>query len=238
LELYVDGVPPGETPIRASDAQTAGAVEEALRYDPRLEGVQLGVRATRGTVLLTGTVESLRQKLAAARSTIETAGVWAVENTLQVRPAYDLSDDEILERIRARIRRDALAGDADVHVEVVNARAILRGNVASREQRLMVEYAVAGEPALVALDNRLAVERVASQIRDDLAIRDEIEARLAWDARVDPSGISVDVHDGVALLRGAVASRTVYDATLESAFAAGAREVVTGLRRQDGARAR
>ena len=98
--------------------------------------------------------------------------------------------------------------------------------------------AVAGEPALVALDNRLSVDRVATHIHDDTAIRDEIESRLAWDARVDPSRVSVDVHDGVALLRGEVASRTVYDATLESAFAAGAREVVTGLRREEGSHAR
>jgi osmotically-inducible protein OsmY len=234
VELRVEGVPPGESPIAASDEQTAGAVEDALRYDPRLEGVRLGVRATRGTVRLTGTVESLRQKLAAERSALETVGVWAVENTLQVRPAYDLADDEILSRLRDRLRRDAVAGGADIRVEVANARAILRGNVSSREEKVLAEIAVASEPALIAVDNRLSVDKVASPFRDDLAIEDEIESRLSWDARVDPVRIFVEVHDGVALLRGEVASRTVYDATLESAFAAGAREVVAGLRREDG----
>jgi len=175
--------------------------------------VQLGVRATRGTVLLTGTVESLRQKLAAERSALETVGVWAVENALQVRPALDLADDELLGRLRDRIRRDAVAGGADIRVEVANARAILRGNVSSREEKVLAEIAVAGEPALIAVDNRLSVDKVASPLRDDLAIEDEIESRLSWDARVDPARIFVEVHDGVALLRGEVASRTVYDAT-------------------------
>jgi osmotically-inducible protein OsmY len=98
----------------------------------------------------------------------------------------------------------------------------------------LAEIAAAGEPALVAVDNRLSIVKGARLVRDDLAIEADIETRLLWDARVDASKISVDVRDGVARLRGKVSSRTVYDATLQSAFAAGAREVVTGLRREDG----
>jgi osmotically-inducible protein OsmY len=213
-----------------SDEQTRAAIVEVLRGDSRLSGITVEVDVRGGAVTLSGVVASLRSKIAAERDALSVLGVWEVENRLQVRPPELVADRIVAERVRERLQWDALTSGHELRVAVSNGRAVLYGDLGSRDLGSHAELVVASVPGLIAVDNRTSTghEGVA---RDDTAIEGEIRAGLRWDARVDATRISVEVHDAVAFLRGEVASRAGYDAVLENAFLARPREVVVGLRR-------
>lgn len=229
------GVEPAQTsaPLERSDEETAAAVRDMLRFDPRLDGALISVGVREGTVTLAGSVSTLRAKLAAEQSALATAGVWDVDDALQVRPpaGLDTDDARLAAAVRERLRNDAVVGDEKLEVAAENGEIVLRGVVASRYQNECALLAAATVPGVLAIDDRLTVAEPGARARDDTAIESDVRSRLSWDARLEASDVSVEVHEGVVFVRGDVVDRAAFDAVLESAFAARPREVVIGLRR-------
>ena len=77
------GVACSKTP---NDAQITSEIQSRLSQDSGLQGKQLGVQTTNGTVTLTGNVDNDNERQAAGRYASEAAGVKQVINDLQVTP--------------------------------------------------------------------------------------------------------------------------------------------------------
>src|SRR4051794_28593411 len=77
---------PGKT-----DAQVSGDVQNQLSGDNSLQGKQVAVQASNGTVTLTGTVDNEAQKVAASNAASKVDGVKQVLNNLSVAPAQQMA---------------------------------------------------------------------------------------------------------------------------------------------------
>lgn len=71
----------------ANDAQIASAIQDKLNADSGLQGRQLGVQSSAGTVSLSGTVDTEAERDAAAKYAASVPGVKLVVNNLTVAPS-------------------------------------------------------------------------------------------------------------------------------------------------------
>jgi hypothetical protein len=74
-----------------SDAQVSGDVQNQLSGDSSLQGKQLAVQSSNGTVTLSGTVDNEAQKVAASNAASRVEGVKQVLNNLSVAPGQQMA---------------------------------------------------------------------------------------------------------------------------------------------------
>jgi hyperosmotically inducible protein len=138
------------------DAAVAAAVDIAMRNDPRVAEFALTATADAGTVTLEGVAPSLRAKRAAGEIARNIAGVEHLLNFIEVRPDLALTDEEILNAVRAALERDPLVAAADVTVLVDEATAKLYGVVDTRFERAHAADVVGNVNGVVDVENYLA----------------------------------------------------------------------------------
>ncbi len=92
--------------ISRGDSELAKAVENALLYDPATDSYEVQVAASRGTVTLTGTVDSWTEKQLCETVAKGVRGVRAVKNDISIRYPSDRPDAEIQAEIKARLAND------------------------------------------------------------------------------------------------------------------------------------
>ena len=109
--------------------------------DPRLDAWSIGVTAEEGVVTLTGTVDSLAKKEAAARAAKRVDGVRSIANDLRVRGADERTDTDIARDAMHRLR-NSLAVPETIQAVVCDGYITLDGTVAWLHQRAAAETAV------------------------------------------------------------------------------------------------
>src|SRR6185437_15186215 len=80
-----------------TDAQVSSDIQSKLSVDSGLQGKQLGVQAEKGTVTLTGVVDTEAQRNAAAKYASSVAGVKQVVNNIQIANATGPAPDEAMQ---------------------------------------------------------------------------------------------------------------------------------------------
>ncbi len=113
------------------DSEIKQAVEMAFRLDPRVVAYSPDVTVQGGVAILSGVVGNVKAKTAAERDAINIAGVWRVENLLQVRPTGPRSDSEMEKQLKAALFWNPLLADVSIDVAVINRVAYLSGTVDS-----------------------------------------------------------------------------------------------------------
>jgi osmotically-inducible protein OsmY len=117
------------------------AVVDEIGDDPMLNASAIGVTAEDGVVTLTGTVDSLGVKEAAARAAKRVEGVRSVANDLHVRGAHERTDTDIA-RDAMHGLRNSLSIPESVQAVVCDGYITLDGTVAWMCQRNAAETAV------------------------------------------------------------------------------------------------
>jgi osmotically-inducible protein OsmY len=178
-----------------------------LRFDPRVEASRIGVSATAdGVVTLSGTVDQYIQKVAAEQAAKRVYGVRALANDIQVAiPSTTAhSDTEIAEWavVALRDRSTPLNG---VKVTVQNGWVTLEGEVDSYYQKRDAELAIAALAGVRGVSNHIRIRPSEVKAKQD-EVKQQIEEALIRSARLDASGIHVEIQDGKAVLRGTVRS--------------------------------
>lgn len=110
-----------------SDSEISKAVKMAFLYDPRVFSFNPTIEVKNGTVTLTGVVDNLKAKDAAARDARNTVGVKSVLNLLRVRQPNPPSDAEIAKDIREALDASPFVDRFDIVVRVMNRKAYLSG---------------------------------------------------------------------------------------------------------------
>lgn len=219
----------GSDPLRMkSDQAIREAVEDALLRDPRVLSYEPRIEVENGIVILRGTVESLQAKRAAVEDARNTAGVWRVRDYLKVRRDEPADDAQIEKRAREALLWDPYVQHDEVSVTVRDGVVYLSGSVGSSFIKQHAEDVVADIDGVVAVENDL-VAHAARAHKADWELRQDIERQLTWDPYVYADNVSVSVEGGVARLEGEVMDWRAYNAALDCAHRAGAREVISDL---------
>lgn len=235
-----------------SDDELEAAIRDALVTDPRVSPFELQVAVDDGVVQLSGQVNNLEARRAAAEVVRHTAGVVAVEDQLRVQVDSPLDDALLTSRTLAALLRSPLLAGVDLDVSVDDGVALLSGNVLTSGQRAEAEEIVSSiagiedvvNGVVVEVSNGFSYDPYAHPHQPRLNIEDhaphlplhsdpdlveDIESQLFWSPFVDADQVTVTVDDGVATLHGVVDTYREQEAAIDSAYEGGAVSVVDSL---------
>jgi osmotically-inducible protein OsmY len=190
------------TPLVDSD-KIRQAIKLAFSYDPRVEIKDLDINVIGGVVTLSGIVDNLKAKQAAARDAKNTTGVVDVKNHLKVRPPKRLSDKDLTTAARELLKRNAHLARLDITASARDGKVYLEGVVPSVFDKKLAENMVTNITGIQAIGNNLVVNS-PRQIKPDWKILTALEERLYWNPMLDSFKIKPSVEGGVAVLRGEV----------------------------------
>lgn len=231
--------------VSRSDSEIRDAVQDAFLYDPWVNRSKIVVYVDNGQVTLSGVVDNLKAKRAAARDARNTVGVRKVKNHIRVRPSTP-TDEEIAKNIGEVLRMDPYMERQEIYVSVANGEVYLSGTVDSYFEKAHADAITAGIYGVTEVHNLLKVEDNdvltynpyidpwyvydydwyvypdIIPVESDREIKEAINDELFWSPFVDSDDITVTVDDGIATLSGTVESWGEYNAAVENALEGGA----------------
>ena len=147
-----------------TDADIAADVENALKYDNRVDVGDVVVQVAGGVVNLSGVVGSSDERQAAEEDAWYTPGVVAVENRIDVSASRRRPDGEILAGVREALTRDARITDATrISVAVDRGQVTLRGGVDRADERQAAEEDAWFTAGVAAVTNLLVISPLIPQ---------------------------------------------------------------------------
>jgi osmotically-inducible protein OsmY len=181
------------------DIQIKEEVLKALRWDTRIE-----VEVRKGTVTLSGTVDSYAVRLLAQEAAQFVDGVITVNNRVKVEsPAHSWSDIEISVAARKALEWDSLIPHERIQTTVTNGWVALEGEVAHLRERDDAERIIRRLAGVRGVYNELTVN--SPEISTEY-VREAIEEELTQRARLEADRIKVSLQDGTLTLSGPVQS--------------------------------
>ena len=191
--------------MRATSETSHQALQEAvlaqLEWDPAVDARAVTVEAVDGHVTLHGAVDSYPAKLAAEKAVRRVHGVRGVTNAIEVRLAFDRTDEDLAENAALALRLHSTVPET-VHADVRDGRVMLAGPVDWPFQKRSAERAVREIRGLRDVVNRIVVApRGAAH-----DVRHRIIRTLQHNAEVDARHIKVTVAHDCATLTGTVGS--------------------------------
>jgi osmotically-inducible protein OsmY len=208
-----------------SDSDIKRDVEDELRWDPDLDATDIAVTVKSGVVTLAGFTRSYSDKLEAEAAAKRVAGVLGVANDIEVRlPSLDQRPDPEIARDAVSAIQHRLPVVAEqIKAVVRNGWITLEGEVEWEYQRLAAERAVRRIKGMKGVSNTIQVKpRVPAT-----EIKRKIEEAFRRSAEIDANRITVEVHEGEVILKGAVRSWAERQEAERAAWAA------PGVRRVD-----
>jgi osmotically-inducible protein OsmY len=193
------------------ESEIAHNVRSALRLN--LGTSELHVRASAGTVSLTGRVDSQQRRELAERVAEGVVGVQEVLNRIELRPSSPPSDAELEANVKGRLNWDALLGDGLIQVVARSGRVTLRGRVRSVAERRRATgdawlpgVGHVNDAGLVVDWTTTEAELLQNKPRraSDSEIAHAIQQAARCEARLSDAKLHVDVHEAVATLSGSV----------------------------------
>jgi osmotically-inducible protein OsmY len=209
-----------------SDTEIAQAVRDAFRYDPRLKTFIPQVSVQSGTVVLSGTVDSIESRRAAEADATNTVGVWTVRDDVLVQQSGKPTDADIERGVKRVLSDDLRLSDGkSLHVSCANGKVALSGTIPSGYERFDALVDVLGVSGVAEVADDLTVKIPPADVKSS------IEDRLYWDPMVERNLVSVEVApDGVATLTGTVNTWGELKAASQDAMWGGATRVIDMLK--------
>ncbi len=203
-------------------------INEALAWEPALDGRAIHVSVRDGIVTLTGSVPSYPEKHVAEKAAGLVRGVKAVACELAIAlPGFNSRSDEEIARAAADVLAwNTLLGKTDIRVLVDKGRITLEGSVGWNYQRQSADRAVRYLAGVKDVNNHIVVKPIAEQV----AVKGQIEAALIRNARLDAERVRVEVRGDRVILRGNVQSWIEREEAERAAWASpGVRDVENEL---------
>ena len=210
-----------------TDMQLKQDIEEELRWDPKLNAAQIGVSVDKGTVSLSGAVDTYAAKWAAEDAAKRVAGVRTVAQDLTVKilAEHKRTDPEIAAAVESALKWNVFVPKA-VTAKVSGGSVTLEGPVTWNFQREAAETAIRHLSGVVTVFNFITIKPEVSAGQ----VKEKVQAALLRQATSDASSVHVDTSGGKVTLTGQVASwRTMDDAEKAAWAVPGVNEVVDKL---------
>ena len=205
------------------DIDITRAIESKLLSDDAVDANLVDIKTQQGVVTLTGTVDHILAKERAEKIAENVIGVRAVINRMDVKPRLFSNENELQKAIEDALLLDPATDSYEVTVTVNKGVVTLTGTVDSWQERRLCETVSKGVPGVIDVKNQITA--IYKSDRPDLEIKEEVEAMLNNDVRVDDNLILVKVDNGEVTLSGAVGSLTEKKRATTDAYVAGVRLV-------------
>ena len=231
------------------------ALGDAMALDPRLDEQKVEVSVRNAAVVLDGTVDNLRAKMAAEQLARYTTAVTNVDNQLEVVTERPVPDRELELELEQALQRNAIVEARQVDVRTEAGTVILEGRVDSVAERAEAESLAMAIPGVQGVDNRLQVDEhrfafaydpftypyypyvadwsvyaAPHAYQTDAIIEQIIVNEMFWSPFIDADDIEIRVEDGKATLTGVVENEVARAAAIENAYEGGAIAVHSLLR--------
>lgn len=201
-----------------SNAELRIAVEDELRWEPRVDSQAIAVEAEHGVVTLRGTVGSLREKFDAKKAAKRVYGVKDVDDDIQVKILGSNSRDDADLRgavLQALVLNSEIPESIDA--SAVNGVVTLTGSVPYQFQRLEAETVTSKVSGVASIDDQIEL-LPPGPAADDL--KESIGKALKRNAKLDAANLDVQSSHGTVTLSGVVDSWANHDAAVAAAWAA------------------
>jgi osmotically-inducible protein OsmY len=208
-----------------TDADITSAIESDLFADPQVPVNDIDVSTKDGVVKLGGKVNNILVKDRTADIAQSIVGVRSVVNTIEVSPPDMITDTKIKKDVERALQFDPAtnAKSIDVQAEVSGGVVTLSGTVASWQQKQLCSNVAKGVIGVTEVANNIAIDYEAD--RSDKQIRNEVQAVLSNDVRVDDALVYVEVNDGEVSLKGTVGSLSEKNLARSLAWVSGVKNV-------------
>lgn len=199
-----------------TDTSLQELVEHELGWDPSVHPASVGVSVVDGAVTLSGTVDSLSNRLAAVRAAKRVKGVRAVADDLvvKIKEMAGHSDHDLTGRIEHMLEWNSQI-PAGVKAIVRNGAVTLEGTVEWNFQRRAAQRAIEYISGVGEVTNNITLRHVETAHN----IHTRINAALQRYADLESDGIEVTSAGGEVWLRGTVHSWTERDRAENAAWA-------------------
>jgi osmotically-inducible protein OsmY len=223
-ELKVDELFPNRgvatEPRVFTDEDIFMAVSDAFLLDPRLEFFTPNIFVENQVITLGGVVNQLGIKIIATETASNVAGVWAVNNLMEIDPEAMRSDSAITENILSAIAFDPFLAGTDVIANVIDGTVQITGSVENYFQKGHATDIIVQIPGVVEVINNIVVLKTMRQRYDlisplesyyqpvwwknDFDLYNDIVDRIFWNPEIHEGDLSVEVSNGHVILRGIV----------------------------------
>jgi osmotically-inducible protein OsmY len=144
--------------LRLTDEGIAERIAEILSWNSAFRDTDIQAEVRNGHVVLSGEVERLNQKQAAAQRVGELKGVTGILNQVRVREiAAGLHARDIAREIESTLQRHASIEASKVRVSVAGGKVTLDGTVDALHDRELIEDAVRHTAGVTEVIGNLAV---------------------------------------------------------------------------------
>jgi osmotically-inducible protein OsmY len=232
--------------LAKSDADIALAVRNAESYDPRVPAANIAVAVSNGVATLSGTVDTLNARLAAAAVARSTVGVTDVNNQIVARSQQEIADTVLAGRIHDTLSLDPMIDIHEISITSADGYVTLTGTVGTRLERAEAFDVASRVGGVVGVTNHLetpdqavphfsyALSDLALQLAEaegdhpygaklsDEEVARRITSELRWSPFVGAAEVQVRVENGKATLSGTVHRRRARQAAVKCAFEGGA----------------
>lgn len=210
-----------------SDDEIQGAVQDALRFDARVDHDDIEVHVAHGYVSLSGVVSNLRARESATETAENTLGVTRVRNYVRVDPENDLDDERLSKRVERALRFNPYLADWQGVVTAKNGIVYLNGEVTPRMQREQANAVASRVMGVTQVEDHL---RVYLKEAEDMTLQKDVQEAIQWNVYIEPEAVNVATDSGMVTLSGEVDTLRAYREAAAVARAAGAEVVFNRLK--------
>ncbi len=188
------------------DMTLQAMVMDELTWVPNVNAAHIGVSARNGVVTLSGTVNSLVEKVAAERAARRVRGVQAVAQEIAVDSGstHRHMDAEIADRALKILNWDLEVPDERIQVAVEHGIVTLTGTVMYQYQKQAVERDVGKLGGVTEVVNKIDIQPTANQVIDPDTVHVKIQNALQRTVALEATHIAVAVQGSLVTLRGKV----------------------------------
>jgi len=187
-------------------------VRDQLEWDDRIETSRIELNFDEDKLILSGFVQSYREKNIAESTLSEIKGINSVENNLEVDYPADTTvpqDSELKSNIEDILFWNRSIDSSNIIVKVEVGVVILVGSVPAYWQKQLVEDAISDIPGVINFENKLTI--VPTESVKDQAISEKIIDAIDRHYKINPNEIDVRVERGKVTLSGRVNDRDSYN---------------------------
>ncbi|MCL5958298.1 MAG: BON domain-containing protein [Chloroflexi bacterium] len=220
----------GDLEFLETDPKMGQAVLDSLAKDGRLRAANVEIRPyyRKGTLLLAGVANALREKKLAETIALKTEGVERVINRLEIDATPVRTDEQITEHVWDALAEDTAICPSPLSFVVRDGVVTISGQMESLQRMRLLTATLWWIPGI--RDVEVDLEILHPEEDSDGLITDAVKAVLYKDSLVDATAVLVRTAGGVVMLSGAVGNFAEKDLAEDDAWAVpGVRDVINEL---------